>query len=227
MRALVTIVVFIMLSVSSISAQMVMLPEQQIFNFGNVGIDFKVHHTFYFYNETDKPITITDLDVSCDCSLVNPSDSIVAPGDTVYFDLTFITADYYGPTNKSFKVFTDNPQLPEFQFFFLATVGQWLNGLKPDPISLFFLPGKKNSTITIPNKSFDSIEIESLMYNNEQFTVTEEKEKASKDENLRLVVTPREKLAKGTSQSSLTVVIKKTGQDQNTILTIPVKIVKY
>ncbi|KAA3637781.1 MAG: DUF1573 domain-containing protein [Calditrichaeota bacterium] len=167
------------------------------------------------------------MDVSCDCTTVTPSDTTLKPGDTVYFDLTFETKDYFGPVNKSFTVFTDYKKRPEVQFFYLAIVGQWYNGLKPDPISLFFLPGKKKQTVKIPNKVFDEISVDYQILFNDHFTAKAVNDKAGKDEFLEFEISPSPTLPIGTNHSSLTIGITDSDSEEKTILTIPVKLVKY
>ena len=65
--------------------------EEQTHDFGHVGIDFKVMHTYIFINRTDVPIKIIDIVVTCDCTKVKSADTLVQPGDTALFKLTFNT----------------------------------------------------------------------------------------------------------------------------------------
>ena len=209
------------------SAERFLLYQERMFDFGHVGIDFNVFHNYRYINDTDRPIKITDIDVSCDCSTVIPSDTVVQPGDTVYFLLTFNTADYFGPTNKSFKVFTDDPELPEIKYLIMATVGQWFMGLKPNNISLFFIPGKNSNTISILNRKFDEIRIGRIMNFDSSFSVTVRKDSAEKGESIELEVTPAEGKKRGTHLSSLTFEVEKSGEKKPAIFSIPVKIVRY
>ena len=147
MKILTGMLLIFLLLLPSISHSQGLTYDEQVFDFGHVGIDFKLYHTFMYVNRTDKTVSILDLDVTCDCTTVQLSDSLIQPGDTAKFNMIFETKDYLGPTNKSFRVMTDDPTSPTLEFFYLSIVGQWYNGIKPDPVSLFFLPGKKEQII--------------------------------------------------------------------------------
>ena len=200
--------------------------EEQMYDFGHIGIDFKVQHTFIFENRTDVPVKILDLDVSCDCTSVNTVDTVVQPGDTAFFHLTFETKDYYGPINKSFTVTTDHPKMPELKYFYLSIIGQWFNGIKPDPISLFFLPGKKAQTITIPNTHFDEISVASLENSQEYVTSKIITEKAKRGSSVQVEIAPAEDLPAGTYYTTVGISIK-TDDTEPVLLSIPTKIVRY
>ncbi len=201
--------------------------EELVFDFGHVGIDFTVYHTFHFVNRTDKPFRITKITSSCDCSAVTTLDSIVKRGDTAFIRLSFNTKDFYGPTKKSFTVFTDHPSMSVVKFSYLSRVGQWLDRIKPSPISLFFLPAHKSKKITIRNLAYDEIRVAVREQFDAVFEVSLLQGKAAKDQALELGVAPRPDLKKGTYRSSITLEIEKEGSANPTILTIPVKIVRY
>jgi len=201
--------------------------EEQVFDFGHVGIDFNVFHTFHYVNRTDQTVTVFDVEVSCDCSTVQLIDSLIEPGDTAFFKLTFNTRDYYGPTNKSFRASTSDPQNPELKYYYLSTVGQWFHGLKPEPFSLFFLASKKKATVSVPNQKFDEIRVAEVLAHDAVFDVKVVEKSADKGESIKLEVSPSENLGKSTYLSSLTFIIEAEGQEKPTILTIPIKIVRY
>lgn len=213
--------------VSPIATGQVMTYDEVVFDFGHVGIDFNLYHTFHYVNRTEMPVTISDVTVSCDCSTVQLIDSLIEPGDTAFFKLTFSTRDYYGPTNRSFVVSTSDPSQPELKYFFLATVGQWFHGLKPDPFSLFFLANKKEMTVSVPNVKFDEIRITDIFPHDATFDVKVIEKSADKGEAVALKVLPSENLGKSTYLSSLTFAIESDELEKPTILTIPVKIVRY
>ncbi len=125
--------------------------EETRYNFGHVGIDYDIFHKYHFENRTGDTIRIMKIEASCDCTTVLPSDTIIPPGDTVYFKLKFNTKDAFGPTNRSFVVSTDHPKLPTITYQYFAIVGQWFHGIRPNPVALFFLPGKNDKQIVIPN----------------------------------------------------------------------------
>lgn len=200
--------------------------DEQMHDFGHIGIDFKIQHTYIFKNRTDVPIKIKNIDVSCDCTTVHSTDTLVLPGDTAFFNLTFDTKDYYGPVNKSFRVFTDHPKLPKLEYFYVSIVGQWFNGLKPKPISLFFLPAQKERTIRIPNVFFDEISIVSVSHPKNYVTTYVKTQKANKGKFVEVVIAPDKNLKEGTYLTTVTINVQ-TDNNDNTIMSIPVKIVRY
>jgi len=201
--------------------------EEQVFDFGHVGIDFDITHTFKYTNSGEKPLTITRLEIPCDCSKVTASDSIVAPGHSVTFRLKFSTRDFFGPTNKSFKVHTDSPNLPELVYFNRAIVGQWYHYLKPEPISIFLLPAKTSKRVTIPNKAFDRISLSVVEQADDIFSVRILNNDVKMGKSLEFEIIARDDLPRGTFLSSVTIKIDKSGDDKPSILTIPVKIVRF
>ncbi|MEW6412414.1 MAG: DUF1573 domain-containing protein [Candidatus Zixiibacteriota bacterium] len=221
--------VAVMLTVFALSsqAQERLNHDAHVFDFGHVGIDFNVFHDFILVNVLDYPITITKVEVSCDCSTVATSDSTLLPGDTATFMLTFNTRDYYGPTNKSFTVFTDDPKHPKIEYSYSAIAGQWFHNLQPDPISLFFLPGKRGQKVKIANRKFDEIKLGDYDQFDGIFSVKILKKEAENGEFIELEVEPSSDLGKGTYLTSLTLLLDKDGEDKPTILTIPIKIVRY
>ncbi len=220
------ILVFILAVIPSCLFSQGLTYEEQMYDFGHIGMDYKIQHTYIFENRTDVPIKIKDIYVSCDCTGVRSADTLVMPGDTAFFNLTFNTKDFYGPVNKSFTVETDHPKLPKLEYFYVSIVGQWFNGLKPNPISLFFLPSKKIGTISIPNVSFDEITIESVKHFRNYVSTQIKTKKAEKGKFVEVEVIPDKNLKSGTYQTTVTIKIL-TDDNDNIILSIPVKIVRY
>lgn len=200
---------------------------EQIYDFGHVGIDFNLYHNFAYINHTDKPVRIEDVDVSCDCSTVLPWDSLVPPGDTAVFTLIFNTRDYFGPTNKSFTVYTDDPTATEVKYYYRSIVGQWLEGIKPSIISLFFLPGKESAKVSIPNRMFEEIWLTEVKVFDTTVSVETITDSAKKGQMLEFEVRTHPNLGKGTHYSSLTLKVAKQGAEKPTTCSIPVKTVRY
>ncbi|UCE23963.1 MAG: DUF1573 domain-containing protein [Candidatus Zixiibacteriota bacterium] len=201
--------------------------EWEAYDFGHVAIDFDIFHTYAYVNNTDRPLKILEAEANCDCTTIRLLDSLLDPGDTAFIELTFNTRDYYGPTSKSFTVVTDNTELPKMKYFYLSTIGQWFHGMKPNPMSLFFLPGKKSQKVLIPNRAFDRIRINQVEQYDSTFVVKAAIESADKSDFLVLEVSPADNLSKGTFLSSFTVEIELAGEEKPAVLTFPVKIVRY
>lgn len=202
--------------------------DDNLFNFGHIGVDFKVHHTYRLINILDVPLQITGVDAPCECSHVILHDSLAEPGDTVYFDLAFSTKNLYGPTNKSFSLLTDHPEHPELQYVVQAFVGQWPHALKPEPLSFMFLPGQPVAkSLRIPNRLFEEISVLSVRQHDSSFTVQIRRNTADRGGALEFEVSANEQLGPGTYNSNFTVTLGKKGIDELTVITLPVKVVKY
>ncbi len=203
--------------------------EETFFDFGHIGIDYTLYHRFPFVNRTPDTIHIVNVHVPCDCTNVIAIDTVIAPGDSTTLNLKFSTKDFYGPQNKSFRVDTDSPihGLDHVEYFYLSIIGQWFDGITPDPLALFFLPPHKEKSLEIPNKLFDQLSIGDVYSQDDYFTVDTPKRDAAKGESLKVVVRPSPDLRAGTYHSNFTLTIDKSDDSQPAILTIPVKIVRY
>ena len=205
-------------------------PLQQIdriYDFGEVGIGFHIFHRFQLANPNSETVKIDSVVVRCDCSYVQVPDSILEPGDTVDIMLDFSTDDYYGKTSKAVRVYTDFAPSPNLEYFYLSTVGQWFLGLKPEPISLFFLPGKTSQKVTIPNDVLEIVRISDVEHYDDRVTATIVSGEAVKGNSLELEVKPGENLGKGTYHTNFRVTLEMSGEFEPLHLTVPVKIVRY
>ena len=209
-----------------ISAEAVTVVEE-FFDFGHVGIEYKLFHKFKVINSGTKRIVIDSIDVPCDCSGVRYAKDLMEKGDTLDFILTFDTKDFYGPVNRKFEIYVSVPEKKTISLIYLANVGQWMNGLKPIPFSVFFLPTHKNKTVKIPNKFFDKISLELERQYDNSFTVNIIKAEAGKGEMLELSLSPNPELGKGTYLSNFTVKVTIGEDEEPTFLTIPVKIARF
>ena len=201
--------------------------SERLFDFGYVGIDYKIYHTFNLKNTRRKPITIDSLKINCDCTTVNYDKKVIGPGESVDFRLTFDTKDFYGPVDRKFQVFIGLPEPKTVQFFYLAHVGQWMNGLKPEPFSIFMLPTQKERSIIINNKAFDEFNIDIERQYDSSFTVEIKKEKVKKGGQVEVVVKPSSILEKGTYLSNFTLKVTNPEEGETSYLTIPVKIARF
>ncbi|MEW5994968.1 MAG: DUF1573 domain-containing protein [Candidatus Zixiibacteriota bacterium] len=203
------------------------LPQERTYDFGFLGIDFVVQHLYYLVNRTDRPLRILGARPSCQCTSVLTLDSLVQPGDTAHFRVKLDTKDLYGPVNKSFTVETDHPDLDGIEYYLTSVVGQWVDGLKPHPVSLFFLPAHSSKELVIANPRFAEIRLGRMEQHDDAFGVTVVSDRAEMGQALKLEIAPRSGLKPGTYNSNFTLTIEKKDYKKPTILTIPVKIVRY
>lgn len=203
-------------------------PVERIFDFGAVGIDYLVYHNFEFINRDSVPIRIDSAYVNCDCSKVWILDSVIAPGDTGRIKLQFTTKDYYGRTSKAMQVYTNSDFTPHLECFYLSTIGQWLMGIRPNPVSVFFLPGAAPKEIKIGNPALDGVKIIGVESYNDWVTVEVSEESADKGDMLGLTVTTAEGLPKGNYYTNFRIQIEMPVEFKEPLfLTVPVKIVRY
>lgn len=204
-----------------------LMSVERIHKFGEVGIGFDLYHTFVIVNRADKTLRVDSVHVTCDCSRISFFDSTLAPGDTAVIRLKFNTKDYYGEVSKAILVYSNSPVTPKLDLFYTATVGQWYYGLKPNPISLFFLPRTKAKTIHIVNRQLAGVEISELTNSDSLFTAVIQKGEASRGDTLSVLVTPSKSLSKGTYVGNFRLKLVPKEELDPVFLSIPVKIVKY
>ncbi len=227
MKTSVISIVAIFALLSSATGQNAYSVPEEAFDFGYVGIDYRIFHNYQLINTSKKDIKIDSVDIMCDCSSVLYDKKVLKPHDTVLFKLTFDTRDFYGPISRKFNVFLSIPEKRVISFFYLAEVGQWQNGLKPDPFAVFMLPTHKQQVVKIYNRQFDSIQAEIRDKHADFFKVEIIKNKAAKSEQLELAIIPEPGLVKGTYLSNFTIKITPSGDENPAFLTIPVKIARF
>jgi len=196
-------------------------------DFGSIGFDFEVFHDYPLINGSDKTIDIVSCVVTCDCSRALVIDSSLAPGDTAWVRLSFSTTDYYGPSRKTVTIETSDPDAPPLELYYTAQIGQWRYGVRPEPVSLFYLPGKKSKTAALMNPELDFIKITNIERFDDRFSVEIKTEKASKGKSVEMLVAPREDLPAGTYLSNFEVTLEVPDGLEPLVVTIPVKIVRY
>jgi hypothetical protein len=197
------------------------------YDFGYIGVDYTGYYNFPIYNAGEDSVRVLGAGASCDCSRVSVSDTIIAPGDTATIRLAYNTRNFRGPTTQTFTVETDNKHLPAITVSYLSVVGQWIDGARPEPLSLYFLPGQKPKQITIANTKFAEMKAKYLDQADTLYSVKFVEDEADKGKDVKIEVTPRKGIGSGTYDSSFRVELNVTNIKEPIILTIPVKIVRY
>ncbi len=229
-RMLVRTVLFtVLLGIVSLtaSAQPDLKFDERVWDFGHVGIGFKLKHDFIIYNVSSNSHTIDSFAVGCDCSKVRLSDSTLGPGDTARIALIFETTNIYGPTNKSLMVHTSYGGLGQHIFYYQALVGQWIKGFRPEPISMFFLPGHKNKKLKFTNNFMDGISLVGVYPYDGSFVARTLSDRADKGEQIVLDIGPSPDLPAGTHESCVTLEFKIDTIEKPFKITIPIKSVHY
>ncbi len=228
-RLTVILIIFGLLSLSTSTVQADLVPVETSYDFGCVGIDFQIQHNYQLVNKGDDTVKIDRASANCDCSTIHFLDSVLAPGDTASILLRFNTANYYGPTRKSISVHTaDLPDEDEgMKLSYVSTIGQWDHGVKPEPISLFFLRGQRSKISALLNTSMDYIKVVQVDPHDDIVEIKTRKDKADKGKRIEFEVSPRKNLKPGTYLSNFRVTLEVAGQKRPLLLTIPVKVVTY
>ncbi len=199
---------------------------ESVLDFGHVGIDYKIYYNFKFFNAGSAPLEIESVTASCDCSKTSLSSRTLRPGDTAIVRLEFGTENDFGEASKSFTIHSNDPKRPDIKIFYVANVGRWVKGTKPDPIYLFFLPGHKAKTIKIHNTHFSELRLALLDQADDFFSVKLLNNKAERGGVVELEVSG-EPFSPGTHNSNFRLEITTPDREEAIILTIPVKMVKY
>jgi len=200
------------------------------YDFGSVAIDFRVRHTFQWKNPLKKPVKLEGINIECDCTTVKPSDSIVEPGGTLQLKTTLNTRNLFGRTSKGFTVHFDDTALSEISYLTPVVVGQWPGGVRPQPLSLFFLPRTEARTISIHNPIHKRISLstdDAITQFDSSFVTEVLVDEARRGQNLSLKIIRGQELAPGTYISNLTLRIDVESQSTPAVLTIPIKVVIY
>jgi hypothetical protein len=197
------------------------------YDFGFIGIDYTGYYNFMLYNPGTETIIIKSAGASCDCSRVSVEDTLIGPGDTAYVRLAYNTRNFRGPTMQTFTVATSSEQSPSVTVSYSSNVGQWMEGVKPNPLSLFFLPGQKPKNIIIANQKFSKMTATLLDQADSIYSVNLERAETKKGGQIEIEVAPHDGIATGTYNSSFRLQVAVTDIEQPIILTIPVKIVRY
>jgi hypothetical protein len=200
---------------------------EQVYDFGHIGIDFQVSHDFRLFNNGSKQVKIDSVSVPCECSSLYLPDSTIKPGDTVAMKLTFSTKDFYGLTSKSIVVYSNDQRYPRLELFYVSTIGQWLQGLKPDPISLFYIGGQSSKRVTLQNTQFDSYTLTLSDQEDPFIDVRMGQAKVAKGDRTEIDVSVKPELGNGTYQTNFRLKADVPGIKKPVYLTIPVKISRY
>ena len=233
MRALASVICLLgLIACSAVVAQNpkgLYCPEPS-WDFGEVGIDFDIFHVYRLINGGPTLIRLDSVQAPCDCSLARVSISTLKPGDTALVTLKFSTKDFYGRTTKAVDVYyyTSTDTVRRYmQLTYLATVGQYFGGLKPEPVNLFFLPSHAAKKLVIPNPKLRLVEISNVEAHTSVADIKLTKPRAAAGEKLELDITPLAHLKAGTYVTNFRLTIAVEGEKQPLLITIPMKIVRY
>lgn len=218
---------FFLSAVNSWGVQGNLRPVESDYDFGSVAIDFRIAYVFKFVNHGTTEVHIDSANVHCDCTEARFVDSVVAPNDTATVRIIFNTADFYGPVDKSLSIRSNDPIAPNQQLWYHATVGQWMYGVQPTPVSLMFLPAHKTRPLKLQNHALDFIELDRIDSPDNMVSIKTLQSRASKGEAVSFEVTADPALGQGEHLTNFTLQFKVPDGLKPLRVTIPVKIVRF
>ena len=83
--------------------------ESTTFNFGSIKSGESVDHSFKFTNTGNENLLIRKVKASCGCTAIEPSKSVIAPGETSEIKMVFHSKGKQGRQYKTITVITNSP----------------------------------------------------------------------------------------------------------------------
>jgi hypothetical protein len=87
--------------------------NEKTFNFGTITQGQSVEYVFQMKNAGKSDLVIRKTKASCGCTLVNPSKSLLKPGETAELKVKFNSNGKLNRQNKSITVITNDPTQPQ------------------------------------------------------------------------------------------------------------------
>lgn len=91
-------------------------------DFGQAKEGEALKHVFVLKNESEKTLTIKDVNTSCGCTASKVEKKILLPGETTEIEVRFNTKGYSGLTQQYVYVHTDSLDKPIIRFIIKAEV---------------------------------------------------------------------------------------------------------
>ncbi len=146
-------------------------PSPASLNFGEIYSGTKIARTLVVRNEGTDTLKISDVSVSCGCTVALISSKKVAPGDSAALTVTFKSGAYLDKTTKSVIIDSDDPTNPRMYINFTVDIK---TVLRMNPRFIYFGRVKKDSVLTktvqLENTTKETITILSLTPKDSQLT---------------------------------------------------------
>jgi hypothetical protein len=91
-------------------------------DFGQVLQNEAVSHQFEVKNGGRDTLFISRVKPACGCTSAPLTRDVIAPGESIWLDVTFNTKKFSGSINKSVTVFSNDPENPQAKLSFTADV---------------------------------------------------------------------------------------------------------
>lgn len=141
-------------------------------DFGTMGQQQTVKHTFAFKNEGDAPLVIQNVKATCGCTGTLLSKKELAPGEEGDIEVTFSSGVSGGEKKKSIFVYSNDPKKPSTELHVLAKV---VVPLEVRPRTLYWVAEKNTvsmRTIEIFYQPDLNLKIENLRTTAPAFTAS-------------------------------------------------------
>jgi len=102
--------------------KLVEVQDPYSWDFGQVKTGEVLKHSFVLKNESEKTLTIKDVNTSCGCTLSTVKEKILSAGQSTAIEVQFNTKGYSGLTQQYVYVHTDSLDEPVIKFIIKAEV---------------------------------------------------------------------------------------------------------
>lgn len=206
--AFVAVISLSIIAQSAWSGPMVSIPEAT-FNFGKVPQHVKISKTYWVKSVGDDTLKILTLVPGCGCTQIPLNDSVLAPGDSVSFEVIFNTQSYRGFVTKkpylTTNAGTENVYV-EFNAEILVDSTQFqpihISPYKLD-VSQFTVEPRRKASSWIVNTSDKDLSLKMIDDSNKKFSAELPKVVKAKD-SAQVTVTVKEEAVAGEFEQSIT-----------------------
>lgn len=195
------------------------------FNFGKVPQHVKISRTYWIKSLGDDTLRILTLVPGCGCTQIPLNDSVLAPGDSVSFEVQFNTQSYRGFVTKkpylTTNAGTENVYV-EFNAEVIVDSTQFqpvhINPYKLD-VSQFTVEPRRKASSWIVNTSDKDLELNMIDDANKKFTAELPKVVKAND-SAQITVTVKEEAIAGAFEQSITFVVN---DESGSRFTLPIQ----
>jgi Protein of unknown function (DUF1573) len=101
---------FSKLTAEQFASSAVAVFDTTAFDFGSVPGNSKVEHEFILTNKGKSDLYLRKVSASCGCTVVQPSKTVIPPGDSTLIKVTYNTQGHSGADKKAITVITNDPR---------------------------------------------------------------------------------------------------------------------
>jgi hypothetical protein len=101
---------FSKLTAEEFTSSAVAVFDTTAFDFGSVPGNSKVEHEFILTNKGKSDLYVRKVSASCGCTVVQPSKTMIPPGDSTVIKVTYNTQGHNGADKKAITVITNDPR---------------------------------------------------------------------------------------------------------------------